>query len=150
MRFSSLRACRSGVTLLLPAVVVPALVLGGSALSEEGSGDAPAATHRLTDRCAQFGPGYVDSGQGVCTRVAGHLTSHVTSHIRVWIGPRAAALDPSAPAFRAPLPGPNPFAAPAAANAALRTSDSFASDDMVPDRAVTHLRIHGSLDGPNP
>lgn len=127
------------------ALLLPALVLGGSARSEDGPAARPPAPHRVADRCAQFGPGFVDAGQGVCMRVAGH----VTTHIRVWVGPRAAALDPSAPAFRAPLPGPNPFARPAAANANLQTTDSLASDDMVPGRAVTHLRIRGNLDGPN-
>lgn len=140
MRLSSLRACLPGVALL-----VPALVLGGSARSEDAPIAKPAGAHRIGDRCAQFGTGFVDAGQGVCMRMAGH----VTTHIRVWAAPRAAALDPSAPAFRAPLPGPNPFAAPAAANANLRTTDSVISDDMVPGRTVMHLRIHGGLDGPN-
>ena len=79
--------------------------------------------NRIADHCAQFGPGFVDVGGGVCGRV--------TSHVRVYVGTRNVTLAPAWPTQ-------------GTANAALR------SDGMVPGAEVMHFRVHGSLDSFSP
>lgn len=108
--------------------VVLALAAATSVSTGVQAGDyvVVGAVNRIADRCAaRFGEGFVDGGNGVCTRVG--------IHPRVYIAPRNA--------------GMNAWSSGAASNAAVIHTDG---SSMVPGAPAQHLRVRGNLDSYSP
>ena len=114
--------------LVLGALVVAPLTASSVAAGDyiDGTPINVIPVNRIADHCSQFGQGFLDMGNGVCGRV--------TAHVRVYVGTRNAALNPTV----------NPWATAGTSTAAMR------ADGMVPGAEVTHLRVRGSLDSFDP
>ena len=86
------------------------------------------------NRCAAYGPGFVEVGNGVCGRVTGRVDSHIDTRLRVDMGASHAALNAWS-------------SATGTSNAAMRTDGA----GMLPGASDTqHLRVRNGLDSYNP
>ncbi len=109
-------------------LVFGALVITPVTASGVDAGDY-VGTHpviRIGDHCAQFGEGFVDAGNGICSRVS--------RHVRVYVGSLNTGIGQAL----------NTWSTTGTSSAALR------SEGMVPGAEVTHLRVRGSLDSFSP
>ena len=113
---------RNSASFALAGALVTFAVAGSSDASA-GDDVAPAPS---ADRCAVYGPAFVDVGNGVCGRVS--------SHVRVDMGPSHAALN-------------SWTAANGTSTAGMRTDGA----GMVPGAgAMQHLRVRNGLETYDP
>lgn len=106
-------------------VLALAAALVGSALTGAGAQDR--GEGRVGNRCALYGPGFADGGNGTCVRIIGGENGG-RGRVRVDLGSRGGPVDAE------------PWSAGTRANAALRTDGL----GMLPGAAdAQHLRVQG-------
>ena len=113
---------RNSASFALAGALVTLAVTGSGTASAGDEAARSAPSHR----CAAYGAGFVDVGNGLCGRVS--------SHVRVDMGPSHAAL--------------NGWSAPQATSTAGMRTDGAG---MVPGAgAMQHLRVRNGLDTYDP
>ncbi len=114
---------RNSASFALAGALVTFAVAGPTEASAGADAAHPAPS---VDRCAVYGPAFVDLGNGVCGRVSGH--------VRVDMGPSHAAL--------------NTWTAPGGTSTAGMRTDGAG---MVPVAgAMQHLRVRDGLESYDP
>ena len=126
-----MKSFRNATASLLASILVTLAAASQGAVAGEYE-DTPHA--QSLNRCAAYGPGVVEIGNGVCGRVTGRVDSHIDTRLRVDMGASHAALNTWS-------------ATTGTSNAAMRTDGV----GMLPGASDTqHLRVRNGLDSYNP